>query len=205
ANWTTNEWAGQTLALDPLSQTTYLIASNTATTLTLAASVPNGFSGTFYIVPTGSGANTAVVAALSQDGGQTFTWLHTWAPYTSVEIPSIAAAPGAADAGTASSSTNTTLTDSSKSWAGHQWQNQQVYIASGTGPGQLRTISDNTATVLTVSTAWTTNPDATSKYVILNGTSSVWVAWDGSTSGSQGSPTMTGAHVTGLGQVGSFT
>src|SRR5262249_3625133 len=38
ANWTTNEWAGQTLALDPLSQTPYLIASNTATTLTLAAS-----------------------------------------------------------------------------------------------------------------------------------------------------------------------
>lgn len=42
----------------------------------------------------------------------------------------------------------------------------QIRITNGTGVGQVRTIASNTATVITVSAAWTVNPDATSQYVI---------------------------------------
>jgi hypothetical protein len=37
---------------------------------------------------------------------------------------------------------------------------------SGTGAGQIRTIASNTATVITVGAAWTTQPDVTSTYSI---------------------------------------
>lgn len=70
-------------------------------------------------------------------------------------------ATGAATAGGAS-----TLTNSAKAWAVNQWANFQVKIISGTGAGQIRTIASNTATVLTVSTPWTTQPDTTSAYHI---------------------------------------
>lgn len=69
------------------------------------------------------------------------------------------------DSGTASAGAATTLTDSSKSWATDQWISYQVRITGGTGIGQIRPITDSTGTVLTVA-AWTTQPDATSTYVI---------------------------------------
>lgn len=68
--------------------------------------------------------------------------------------------------GTASAGAASTLTDGAKSWPVNGWTNYQVRIKSGTGAGQVRTIASNTATVLTTSAAWTTNPDATSVYVI---------------------------------------
>lgn len=68
--------------------------------------------------------------------------------------------------GTATAGASTTLTDSAKTWTVNQWTNSQVRIVSGTGAGQIRTIASNTATVLTVSAAWTTTPDATSVYSI---------------------------------------
>lgn len=68
--------------------------------------------------------------------------------------------------GTVTAGAATTLTDSTRGWLTNQWANSQVRITAGTGIGQIRTISSNTATVLTVSSAWTINPDATSEYVI---------------------------------------
>jgi hypothetical protein len=68
--------------------------------------------------------------------------------------------------GTATSGTSTTLVNTPKTWAVNQWNNFQVRIASGTGAGQIRTIASNTANTLTVSAAWTINPDATSVYHI---------------------------------------
>jgi hypothetical protein len=67
--------------------------------------------------------------------------------------------------GTATSATGTTLVNSAKTWTTNQWTNYQVRIVSGTGAGQIRTISSNTGTTLTVPT-WTTTPDATSVYEI---------------------------------------
>lgn len=59
----------------------------------------------------------------------------------------------------------TTLGKTGKTWTVNQWTNSQVRITSGTGIGQVRTISSNTATTLTVP-SWTTTPDATSNFVI---------------------------------------
>jgi hypothetical protein len=67
--------------------------------------------------------------------------------------------------GTATSATATTLVNSAKTWTTNQFTNYQVRIVSGTGAGQIRTISSNTGTTLTVPT-WTTTPDATSVYSI---------------------------------------
>lgn len=67
--------------------------------------------------------------------------------------------------GTATSATGTTLVNSAKGWATNQWANYQVRIVSGTGAGQIRSITSNTGTTLTVPT-WTTTPDATSVYNI---------------------------------------
>lgn len=68
--------------------------------------------------------------------------------------------------GTATAGGASTLTNSAKAWATNQWTNSQIRISAGTGLGQIRTISSNTATVITVSSAWTTTPDATSVYSI---------------------------------------
>jgi hypothetical protein len=65
--------------------------------------------------------------------------------------------------GTATSATGTTLVNSAKTWTASQWVNSQARIVSGTGAGQIRTITANDATSVTVST-WTTTPDATSVY-----------------------------------------
>lgn len=68
--------------------------------------------------------------------------------------------------GTATAGAASTLTNSAKAWATNMWANYQVRITAGTGKGQIRVIASNTGTVLTVSTAWTVNPDATSVYSI---------------------------------------
>lgn len=68
--------------------------------------------------------------------------------------------------GTATAGAATTLTNGAKTWTTNQWANYQIRITGGTGIGQIRTIASNTGTVITVSAAWTTNPDATSTYSI---------------------------------------
>lgn len=92
----------------------------------------------------------------------------TWA--TDGQLVGVSSASSNAGAGfvngTASAGAGTTLTDAAKTWPANGWTNFQVRIISGTGAGQIRTIASNTGTVLTVSAAWTTNPDATSVYVI---------------------------------------
>ena len=64
------------------------------------------------------------------------------------------------------SNTSTTLNNSGKAWGTNMWANYQVRITAGTGIGQIRTIASNTGTALTVSSAWTVTPDATSVYAI---------------------------------------
>src|SRR5262249_39710406 len=70
----------------------------------------------------------------------------------------------------ASSSTDvntaTTLNDTTRSLTPNQWAGFAVKIVAGTGTGQVRTITSNTAPQLNVGTAWATTPDATSRYVI---------------------------------------
>lgn len=68
--------------------------------------------------------------------------------------------------GTATAGGANTISNTAKNWATNQWANYQIRITAGTGLGQIRTISSNTATQITVSSNWTTNPDNTSQYSI---------------------------------------
>jgi hypothetical protein len=73
---------------------------------------------------------------------------------------------GAFATGTATAGTSTTISNSAKTWTTNQWSNYAIRITSGTGVGQVRYISSNTGTQITVSSAWTTTPDSTSVYSI---------------------------------------
>jgi RHS repeat-associated protein len=64
------------------------------------------------------------------------------------------------------SNTATTLNDTSQSWVVNEWRYESVLITGGTGAGQSREITSNTATQLTVNMAWTMTPDTTSTYQI---------------------------------------
>lgn len=99
-------------------------------------------------------ANTGLPATIGTDGKLVATPSFDNGAYQSF-------ATGTATAGGAS-----TLDNSAKNWTASQWVNSQIRITAGTGAGQIRTISANTATQITVSAAWTTAPDATSQYAI---------------------------------------
>jgi len=76
----------------------------------------------------------------------------------------------------ATAGTTTTLTDSTAAWIVNQYADHDVIITGGTGAGQRRRITSNTATVLTLAAAvtgntrtgaFTTAPDATSTFKIV--------------------------------------
>jgi hypothetical protein len=75
--------------------------------------------------------------------------------------------------GTATAGAATTITDTSKAFTTNQWAGGTITLTGGTGSGQTRTISSNTATAITVSPAWTTNPAAGTTYTV-----SALVAYD---------------------------
>lgn len=77
------------------------------------------------------------------------------------------------DSGTATGGSSTTLEDTAKDWGTDQWKDAYVEIVEGTGKGQIRKIAGNTSNTLTVSDAWTTTPDTTSKYRIFGAPSEV--------------------------------
>ena len=89
----------------------------------------------------------------------------TWAAAASRLVPCFRKVPLVA-ARAAASATGTTLTATGTAWTTNKWAQSQVRIVTGLGAGQVRTIASNTGTVLTVSAAWTTNPDNTSTFVI---------------------------------------
>lgn len=77
------------------------------------------------------------------------------------------------DSGTATGGTSTTLEDTAKDWGTDQWKDAYVEIVDGTGKGQIRKIASNTSNTITVTDAWTTPPDSTSKYRIFGAPSEV--------------------------------
>jgi len=61
----------------------------------------------------------------------------------------------------------TTLIDATKSWTVNQWAGYYVRIYGGPGSGEWRKISSNTATTLTLQSAWLTEHTINSTYVII--------------------------------------
>jgi len=70
--------------------------------------------------------------------------------------------------GTASSGTDATIVDSGESLQSNEYISDYVWITGGTGEGQLRTITSNDGTTLSISEDWDTNPDNTSTYKIIH-------------------------------------
>ncbi|MCM8595179.1 hypothetical protein [Accumulibacter sp.] len=86
---------------------------------------------------------------------------------TSGQLVSTSSAEGAFETGTSTgSNTATTLNHTGKTWLANAWTNAQVRLTGGTGAGQVRTVASNTASSLTLASAWTVTPDATSAYSI---------------------------------------
>lgn len=71
--------------------------------------------------------------------------------------------------GSASAGANTTLTDAAATWTVNELKGYWLYVISGTGYGQYQKIVSNTATVITVTANWLTNPAANSVYQICTG------------------------------------
>ena len=125
----------------------------------------------YYIV----GAGTLAAASFRVYDFATNTWntlSQTGLPASLATDGKLIATPSIIDAafktfatGTATSGTSTTIAQTGKTWTASSWINSQVRITGGSGAGQIRTITANTADTLTVAT-WTTTPDATSTYVI---------------------------------------
>lgn len=72
------------------------------------------------------------------------------------------------DSGTATSGGATSLTDTAKTWTVNAYVGDFLVITAGTGSGQVRRITSNTANTLTVAT-WTVNPIIASAYTIYQG------------------------------------
>jgi hypothetical protein len=125
----------------------------------------------YYIV----GAGTLTAASFRVYDFATNTWTtlsQTGLPASLATDGKLIATPSIIDGdfktfatGTATSGTATTIVQTGKTWTASSWINSQVRITGGTGAGQIRTITANTADTLTVAT-WTTTPDATSTYAI---------------------------------------
>lgn len=122
------------------------------------------FSGSFWLKPSGAGGISVYDLATNTWTARSATGLPSWA--TDGQLVSTISSAGSFATGTATAGAASTLTNSGKSWSTNQWTNYQIRITDGTGKGQIRTISSNTGTVITVSSAWDLTPDATSVYSI---------------------------------------
>ena len=131
----------------------------------------------FWLVLAGATLNRSVTVNLAGRDAYGVAYNENWtSPQAAATARSAATVPvldqtafvnsNLLQSGTATAGSGTTLTDSSKTWTTNQWQNDVVVIVSGTGVSQARTIASNTATVLTVSPAFSITPDTMSIYQI---------------------------------------
>lgn len=133
--------------------------------MVLCAGNPANQSDAATLWPTGNRVSDEIVMAggdftlADKAGGGREVTVAAKSGSAQVSVPAI-------DSGTATSGTSTTLVDSGQGWGSNAHVDKVVVITGGTGAGQTRLIASNTPTVLTVATAWATNPDATSVYEI---------------------------------------
>jgi len=125
---------------------------------------------TFFVL----GAGTLAAGSFRRYDFATNSWItlaHAGLPATIGTDGRLIATPAWIDngfkafaTGTATAGGANTLTNGAKNWSSNQWTNSQVRLTAGSGAGQIRTVASNTATTLTLSSAWSTAPDATTQY-----------------------------------------
>ncbi len=173
--WAVNQWVGALIAIisGPGTGQIGAIATNTSDTLTLATALPTTTGdppiqvstvGTWNTTPvSGSSVYEIIAPAVGDDLRQR---LDQWQQLDPTSGANLADETGVAQGGAQSA---TTLQDTSKAWTVNQWQNLTVLIMAGPGAGQVRSITSNSSTSLTVATPWTVIPVAgVSSYRILN-------------------------------------
>lgn len=148
-------------------------ASTTSLTDTNKAWVVDAYKGMYLFIIDGTGEGQFVKIASNTATVLTFESAISAGDATSV-YQITGGKPGYAT-GKATSATATTIVNSGKSWTADQWINYQVRIVSGLGVGQIRNITDNDGTSLTVS-GWTTQPDSTSVYLIESNEDNIYLA-----------------------------
>jgi len=77
-------------------------------------------------------------------------------------------ATGTPEQGVVTAATSNSITSSGKSWTVNEWANKRVVIVDGTGEGETNAIASNTSDTLTLTYNWTTTPDATSTFYIVD-------------------------------------
>lgn len=163
ASWATDGKAIST------ARHTMVLANGTATSGSTTTIVDTGkswtvdqYAGRWVMIIDGTGEGQMVKIVSNTATTLTFLAITTSADNTSVyQITD--GKPGYA-IGVATSGSATTIVNSAKAWTVNQWTNYQVRIVSGTGVGQIRNISSNTGTTLTIPSGATI--DATSVYII---------------------------------------
>lgn len=168
---------GRTVSTAKLAQILQNGTATAGTSTTLTDSnkswTVNAYKGMYLFIIDGTGQGQFVKIASNTATVLTFDTTISAGDATSV-YQITAGKPGYAT-GVATSATATTIVNSGKSWTADQWINYQVRIVSGLGAGQIRKITDNDGTSLTVS-GWTTQPDSTSVYIIESNEDNIYLA-----------------------------
>lgn len=173
--WGTDGKAVSTAKMANVEQNGTATAGSTTTlTDSTKAWVVDEFKNHWVLIVDGTGEGQMVKIVSNTATQLTFGALATGLDATSVY--QISGSKPAFASGLATAGAGSTMTNGAKSWTTNQWTNYQVRIVSGTGAGQIRTIASNTGTVLTVSSAWGTNPDSTSVYVIEGNEDYIYLA-----------------------------
>ena len=71
--------------------------------------------------------------------------------------------------GTITQANERIIEDANQNWSMNEWSGYYIYITSGRGSGQIRNITGNTATTITVSPSFVNAPDPLSSYKIRQG------------------------------------
>lgn len=137
----------------------------TATTLVDSSKswLPNQWNGYRLRVLSGTGEGSEVVIS----GNTTNTLTLTTPGFTPDATTKYLIMDSFGLATAVTNTTNATITDTTKNWPVNLWAGKRLVIVAGAGAGQEITITSNTATVITTSGVFTTAPDTTSVYCIL--------------------------------------
>lgn len=156
-----------TITMNTLSTNAVITVSPASSVAFDATTQFQVYSGSLWFMNSGAGA-----VGFSVYDVATNTWTAksvtnlptTWG--TTGQLVSTMSAAKSFATGTSTAGTATTLSNTAKSWGVNMWANYQTRIVSGTGKGQIRGVTSNTANTLTVAPNWTITPDATSVYSI---------------------------------------
>lgn len=145
--------------------------SATASVTTYSAGavwVVNQWTGAIVTVVGGTGKGQ--VATIASNTASAFTIDSTWTALDATSKWVIEKGFDSVRGKSTITHTNTTNATIARSdggtWTANSWTNSQVRVVGGTGAGQVKIITSNTTTTLTLSGVWTTALDATSIWMI---------------------------------------